>query len=351
MLPISYLTPATRPARRQLANEKKIAALLQRGGVPCAYRARVRAPQADVLTFDLCDPYAGKKLDRAVAAISGVFGAPILSETVPGGFSLLVPAEREGVNLADALGRADLAPDGLFADLGVSITGRAVGIRIDRAPHVLIAGSTGSGKSVALNTLISSLALRYTSQELRLSMIDPKRVELAQFSALPHMARPTATTTADAAELLRDALGAIEERYKLMQARGVRDSDALRLPRHVIVIDELADLILQDRQAVEPLIVRIAQIGRAAGYHLIVATQRPSADVLTGLISANIPCRVALKVTKYTESVVILGKAGAEKLLGRGDALVRLPDSVTPVRVQCAYTPDADIYKIVRAAR
>lgn len=351
MLPISYLTPASRPARRQLANEKKIAVLLQRGGVPCAYRARVRAPQADVLTFDLCDPYAGKKLDRAVAAISGVFGAPILSETVPGGFSLLVPAEREGVNLADVLGRANLAPDGLFADLGVSITGRAVGIRIDHAPHVLIAGSTGSGKSVALNTLISSLLCRYDSEKLRLWAIDPKKVELAQYAGLPHMVRGTATDCAAAVDVLKSVLEIIDHRYMLMQRNGARSADSLGMPYHVVIIDELADLMLQARQDVEPLIVRIAQIGRAAGVHLIVATQRPSADVLTGLISANIPCRVALKVTKYTESVVILGKAGAEKLLGRGDALVRLPDSVTPVRVQCAYTPDADIYKIVRAAR
>lgn len=228
------------------------------------------------------------------------------------------------------------------AALGIDEQGIPVYIDIARMPHMLIAGATGSGKSVALDAILCSLLYCASPSQVQFVLIDPKRVELGAYAGLPHLARPIVTDTAEAIRTLQQAEAAMDSRYKAMQ-RGKEIG-----PRMVIVIDELADLMLTSRKSVEHSIVRIAQLGRAAGIHLILATQKPLVSVVTGLIQANTPCKLALQTASTGDSVRILGHKGAEKLLGRGDALLKLPDRVQEIRLQCAYTAPEDIAAIVQ---
>ena len=227
------------------------------------------------------------------------------------------------------------------AALGIDHDGTPVYIDVARMPHMLIAGATGSGKSVALDAILCSMLYCASPSQMQLVLIDPKRVELGAYAGLPHLAKPIVTDTAEAIYTLLQVEAAMDNRYKAMQ-RGKPIG-----PRMVIVIDELADLMLTSRKAVEHSIVRIAQLGRAAGIHLILATQKPLVSVVTGLIQANTPCKLALQTASTTDSVRILGHKGAETLLGRGDALLKLPDRVQEIRLQCAYTCPADIAAIV----
>lgn len=227
------------------------------------------------------------------------------------------------------------------AALGIDEDGTPVYIDLARMPHTLIAGATGSGKSVALDAILCSLLYCASPSQMQLVLIDPKRVELGAYAGLPHLAKPIITDTADAIYTLKQVENAMDARYKAVE-RGKPIG-----PRMVIVIDELADLMLTSRKAVEHSIVRIAQLGRAAGMHLILATQKPLVSVVTGLIQANTPCKLALQTASTSDSVRILGHKGAEKLLGRGDALLKLPDRVQEIRLQCAYTHPADIAAIV----
>ncbi len=227
------------------------------------------------------------------------------------------------------------------AALGIDEAGIPVYIDIARMPHILIAGATGSGKSVALDAILCSLLYCASPSQAQLVLIDPKRVELGAYAGLPHLAKPIITDTAQAIQTLKQVEAAMDNRYNAM-SQGKAPG-----PRIVIVIDELADLMLTSRKTVEHSIVRIAQLGRAAGIHLILATQKPLVSVVTGLIQANTPCKLALQTASTTDSVRILGHKGAEKLLGRGDALLKLPDRVQEIRLQCAYTSDQDIAAIV----
>jgi len=179
-------------------------------------------------------------------------------------------------------------------------------------------------------------------------MIDPKQVELSAYAGLPHLATPIITSAQEAVKTLQSVNAAMDKRYKAMARKRTKSGAEAGFPRMVIVIDELADLMLVSKKAVEESIIRIAQLGRAAGIHLLVATQKPVVSVVTGLIQGNIPCKLALQTASTGDSVRILGHKGAESLLGRGDALLKLPDRVQEIRLQCAYTSDQDIAAIVQ---
>ncbi len=239
--------------------------------------------------------------------------------------------------------------------LGKDIAGKAVFADLDRMPHLLIAGSTGSGKSVCINDIIISMAYKATPDEVRMILVDPKVVELKMFSTMPHLLLPVVTDPKKAAGALKWAVLEMEQRYQKMSQLNARDLARYntlvekedRLPKIVIVIDELADLMMVAAKDVEESICRIAQLGRASGIHLIVATQRPSTDVITGLIKANIPSRIAFMVSSAIDSRVILDCNGAEKLLGKGDMLFHANGANKPTRVQCAFIGDEEVESIM----
>jgi S-DNA-T family DNA segregation ATPase FtsK/SpoIIIE len=214
-------------------------------------------------------------------------------------------------------------------------------------PHILIAGATGSGKSVLLNSMIVSMLFSCTPETLNLVMIDPKKVEMSKYEGLPHLALPIIKNHADAVQALEDICAEMDNRYNLMAEKGFKKASEMGLANIVVVIDELADLMLTSKYECEQSIIRIAQLGRAAGIHLIIATQRPTVNVITGLIKSNIPCKIALQTSSMRDSITILDHKGAETLTGKGDALLKLPDRVEEIRFQSAYISDEDIENIV----
>ena len=242
--------------------------------------------------------------------------------------------------------------------LGKDIAGDCIVGNIAKLPHMLIAGTTGSGKSVCMNSLILSLLYKAKPDELRLIMIDPKMVELGVYNGIPHLYVPVVTDPKKAAGALQWSVVEMLKRYRLFSEVGVRDVDSYNkhaevageqtLPRVVIVIDELADLMMVASKEVEDSIVRVAQMGRAAGMHLVIATQRPSADVITGLMKANIPSRIAFAVSSAMESRIILDQGGAEKLVGMGDMLFSPVGSGKPTRIQGAFVSDEEREEVIQ---
>ncbi len=242
--------------------------------------------------------------------------------------------------------------------LGVDIAGDVVVADLTKMPHLLIAGSTGSGKSVCVNSIITSFLYRSSPDDVKLILVDPKVVELAEYNGIPHLLMPVVTEPKKAAGALGTAVAEMEKRYKLFAETGVREiksynklaqtrDDLEKLPYIAIIIDELADLMMVAGKEVEDYICRIAQKARAAGMHLIVATQRPSVDVITGLIKANIPARIAFAVSSQIDSRTILDGGGAEKLLGMGDMLYLPLGAAKPIRVQGAYVKDSEIASVI----
>ncbi len=240
--------------------------------------------------------------------------------------------------------------------LGKDIAGKIIVADLGKMPHMLIAGSTGSGKSVCINDLIISMIYKSSPQDLQLILVDPKMVELSVFGTLPHLLIPVVTEPKKAASALRWAVNEMTMRYKKFSEVGAReltrynslmDDPKNKIPKLVIIIDELADLMMVAPDDVEDSICRIAQLGRAAGIHLIVATQRPSADIITGLIKANIPSRCAFAVSSAIDSRIILDSTGAEKLLGRGDMLFHPNGAGKPTRLQCAYVSDEEVERVM----
>lgn len=239
--------------------------------------------------------------------------------------------------------------------LGRDTASRPVIVDIAKMPHCLIAGTTGSGKSVMINAFITTLLFRNSPDELKLILIDPKRVELSNFNDIPHLLTPVITEPEKILSSLKWAMAEMDRRYKLFQSVGVRNiqgynemSGFQALPNIVIFIDELADLMMFAPVEVEDAITRLAQLARATGIHLVVATQRPSVDVITGLIKANIPCRIAFNVSSMIDSRVIIDQPGAEKLLGRGDMLFLPPDASKPLRIQGVYVQDGEINSLIK---
>ncbi|SER91797.1 DNA translocase FtsK [Psychrobacillus sp. OK032] len=251
----------------------------------------------------------------------------------------------------------------LEAALGLDLTGKPVTLDLRKMPHGLIAGATGSGKSVFINSLLVSLLYKATPEEVKLLLIDPKMVELAPFNHIPHLVSPVITDVKAATAALKWAVEEMERRYQLFAHIGVRDISryntlatekrkfAQKLPYLVIVIDELADLMMMAPAEVEDAICRIAQKARACGIHLVLATQRPSVDVITGLIKANIPTRIAFSVSSQIDSRTILDQQGAERLLGKGDMLYQGNGMSSPVRIQGTYVTDDEIEAVIAYAR
>ncbi len=302
-------------------------------------------------------------------------------ETIPGKTCMgleLPNAKRQTIRLSEILEASvyQNSHSQLTLAMGKDITGHPVVADLAKAPHMLVAGTTGSGKSVAINAMICSLLYKATPEEVRLIMIDPKMLELSVYEGIPHLLAPVVTDMKLAANALNWCVGEMEKRYRLMSAVGVRnlpgfnqkirDAEAkgkklgnpfsltpeapeplAPLPLIVVVIDELADLMMVAGKKIEELIARLAQKARAAGIHLILATQRPSVDVITGLIKANIPTRVAFQVSSKIDSRTILDQMGAESLLGQGDMLFLPPGTGYPQRVHGAFVADEEVHRIV----
>ncbi|SCU74081.1 DNA translocase FtsK 1 (fragment) [Cupriavidus necator] len=302
-------------------------------------------------------------------------------ETIPGKTCMgleLPNARRQMIRLSEIVNAASFQAhhSRLVLAMGKDITGNPVVTDLARAPHLLVAGTTGSGKSVAVNAMILSMLYKATPEDVRLIMIDPKMLELSVYEGIPHLLAPVVTDMKQAAHALNWCVGEMEKRYKLMSALGVRNlagynqkiraaeaaerkvpnpfsltPDApeplSRLPMIVVVIDELADLMMVAGKKIEELIARLAQKARAAGIHLILATQRPSVDVITGLIKANIPTRVAFQVSSKIDSRTILDQMGAESLLGQGDMLFLPPGTGYPQRVHGAFVADDEVHRVV----
>lgn len=251
----------------------------------------------------------------------------------------------------------------LFA-LGKNLMGKTIFVQLDKMPHLLIAGATGSGKSVAVNAIITTLLLRTTPTEVKLLLIDPKKVEFTAYHDLPHLIGPVISDASLAAKALKTIVGMMENRYDVFAKVGARNISAYNekilsnpdehlalMPRIVVIIDELADLMIVAGKEVEGSIQRITQLARAAGIHLIVATQRPSADVITGIIKANIPSRIAFAVSSGIDSRTILDSSGAERLLGYGDMLYQPIDEPNPIRIQGVFISDDEVNKVTQAAK
>jgi S-DNA-T family DNA segregation ATPase FtsK/SpoIIIE len=328
-----------------------------------------RIQEGPVVTQYALDVEPGIKLSRiegladnlalALAARSIRIEAPIPGEPYVGieipnsAFDLVTLKEVLASRNFESLGsQSKLA----FA-LGQDVAGQPFSADLSKMPHVLIAGATGSGKSVCVNAIICSLLMRATPNEVKLILIDPKRVEMAQYKGVPHLLTEVIVEPDKAVNALKWTVGAMEARYQEFAQRGVRNiaayNDALRpgesrMPYIVIVIDELADLMMVSAYEVEATITRIAQLARATGIHLVVATQRPSVQVITGLIKANIPSRIAFAMTSGIDSRTILDTAGAEDLLGRGDMLYQPIDAPRAVRLQGVLVTDSEIEGVAR---
>ena len=269
--------------------------------------------------------------------------------------------EKESVPLRDVIESEEFEGNKskLTVALGKDVAGNIVLADIAKMPHVLIAGSTGSGKSVCINTIITSIIYNAKPSEVKMVMVDPKVVELSVYNGIPHLLIPVVTDPRKAAGALAWAVQEMDHRYNLFAEKGVRDLKGYnavvekdenslgKLPQIVIIIDELADLMMVAAKEVEDSICRLAQKARAAGMHLVIATQRPSVDVITGLIKANVPSRIAFAVSSQIDSRTILDQVGAEKLLGKGDMLYYPASASKPVRVQGAFVSDGEVEKVV----
>ncbi|MDA9784011.1 DNA translocase FtsK, partial [Gammaproteobacteria bacterium] len=324
-----------------------------------------------------------KDLARSLAIVSVRVVEVIPGKTVIG---IEIPNEkREVIQLSQVLSTPefDKASSPLSMALGHDIGGKPVIVDLAKMPHLLVAGTTGSGKSVGINAMILSLLFKSTPDQVRVIMIDPKMLELSVYDGIPHLLTPVITDMKDAANGLRWSVAEMERRYKLMSALGVRNlagynkkvvdakkagtpildplwrhdpmlldeeqsaSELEALPSIVVIVDELADMMMVVGKKVEELIARIAQKARAAGIHLLLATQRPSVDVLTGLIKANIPTRLSFMVQSKVDSRTILGEGGAEQLLGHGDMLFLPPGGGVPTRVHGAFVSDDEVHRVV----
>lgn len=317
--------------------------------MPCTPAGHTSGAQVTTYHYNLIALKDHNKATRAVKALSAALRTPCTLITSDRAHIAIqaARAERELVALRQTVQhlRPDRTPT--TAALGLDDAGQPVIIDIAKMPHMLIAGATGSGKSVALNTILCSMLYSATPTMTQFVMIDPKQVELSAYEGLPHLATPIITSAQEAVNTLASVNAAMDKRYKAMARKRTKSGAEAGYPRMVIVIDELADLMLTSKKAVEHAIIRIAQLGRAAGIHLIVATQKPVVSVITGLIQGNIPCKLALQTASTSDSVRILGHKGAETLLGRGDSLLKLPDRAQEIRLQCAYTGAKDIDAIV----
>jgi DNA segregation ATPase FtsK/SpoIIIE, S-DNA-T family len=322
----------------------------------------VEVQQGPAITQFGVDPAPGVAVNRIVSRQNDLalrLGAPTLRVLAPVPGRPMVGIEVPNtsvalVKLGDLIASPQFGRQRLPIGVGMDVSGKPVVADLTRMPHLLVAGATGSGKSVCINSLITSLLVTRTPDEVQMILIDPKQVEMSQYRGLPHLRLPVVTEMEKVVAALRWTVIEMERRYTRFSEVSARNIVAFnerfpneRLVYLVVVIDELADLMMTAPEDVERLICRIAQLGRAAGVHLVVATQRPSVDVVTGLIKANLPTRIAFAVSSMIDSRVILDRVGAERLLGRGDALYQAGDEMNPRRVQGAFAADEEIEGVV----
>ncbi len=312
------------------------------------HRIKIKVSRITALQHDL---------ELALAA------APIRIEApVPGRNVVGIEVPNAQVSVVSLRGLVDSEAFGkikskLRIGLGQDVAGQPICADLAKMPHLLIAGATGSGKSVCINTIVAALLCTATPDEVRLLMIDPKRVELVNYNGIPHLVRPVVVDVEGAVMVLQDAVHEMDRRFKLFAEKGARnieiynrmveDQPDKKLPFLVLIVDELADLMMVAASEVEHAITRLAQMARATGIHLILATQRPSVDVVTGLIKANFPARISFAVTSLIDSRVVLDAPGAEKLLGRGDMLYLASDSSKLQRLQGCYVSDRELERLV----
>ena len=314
-------------------------------------RTRVRVNRITRLADDLALALAAPSI-RIEAPVPG---QPIVGLEVPNADTRVVAIR--GLIDSDQF-RSAAGKGGLPIALGRDVRGKPVVADLTKMPHVLIAGATGSGKSVCINTIITSLLMQQSPRDVRLILVDPKRVELTNYARVPHLAFSHVVTEPDeVVSVLGVVVGEMDRRYRRLEESGARNIAAYNalestdrpMPYWVVVLDELADMMMAAPVDVEQQLVRLAQLARATGIHLVVATQRPSVDVVTGLIKANFPTRIAFATTSQTDARVIMDQTGAEKLLGKGDMLYMSRDSLKPIRVQGAFVDDPEIERVIDA--
>ncbi|MGH2399675.1 MAG: DNA translocase FtsK, partial [bacterium] len=363
--PVSLLIDLPSMRQKGKADPAEVARLLEQTLTSFGVEAKVmRWEQGPVVTRFEVQPAPGVRVQKissltndialALAAPSVRIEAPIPGKSAVG---IELPNQKTAlVHIKELLEseeyRRQIPP--LTVALGKDIAGHPILGDLAEMPHVLIAGATGSGKSVMLNAIIAGLLFRCTPLHVRLLMIDPKRVEFTNYNNIPHLLAPVVTNPRAAAGALKEMLREMEERFERFAASGVRNiqtfnqiPDGERLPFIVIIIDELADLMMIAPADFEDVICRLAQMTRATGIHMVLATQRPSVDVITGLIKANIPSRIAFAVSSQVDSRTILDMPGAEKLLGKGDMLYMPVGLARPVRAQGAFIADSEIQALV----
>lgn len=348
------IRPTGKPEMRQDAQGRYVAARDASGNI--IYETRTRVSRIMALQNDLALVLEAKSI-RMEAPVPG---RPYVGVEIPNKNSRLVTL-REVLESKEY--QAAKAKSRLTVALGKDVAGAVRVGDLARMPHVLIAGATGAGKSVSINTIIASILTQATPEEVRLLMVDPKMVELNVYNGVPHLNFPVVTEVEKVVPLLKNAITEMERRYRLFSQLGVRNLDSYRklraeraakgdgslknLPAIVIIIDELADLMMAAPEEVEGMICRLAQLARATGIHLVIATQRPSVDVITGLIKANIPTRISFMVSSAVDSRTIIDMGGAERLLGRGDMLYLPADAGRPERIQGAFLADEEVERLV----
>ncbi len=361
-IPINILTGGKEKAKSGdiKANSEIIRSTLENFHIPVEMGAVAVGPTVTQYTFK---PSEGVKLAKitglgndlalALAAHPIRIEAPIPGKSLVG---VEVPNETKAVVTLRSILKSNEYKDrdnNLMVALGEDVSGKPWLYNLTKMPHLLVAGATNSGKSVCLNTIIVSLLYQNTPDDLRFIMVDPKRVELPIYDGIPYLLTPVITDIDKTVNALKWCLKEMDRRYEILQKKHKKNIQSYnevakdRMPYIVFVIDELADLMVIAAKDIEGAIIRLAQMARAVGIHLILATQRPSVDVITGLIKANMPSRIAFSVASGTDSRTILDSLGAEKLLGRGDMLFSTAEISKPVRIQGAYVSDADIKKII----
>lgn len=325
----------------------------------------VHTCQGPAVTRYEIEPAAGVKVSRIVNLSDDLalkLAAPgiRIEAPIPGKAAIGIEVPNKNVSMVphrEALECQDFlnAKSKLTVALGKDIAGQTILADLAKMPHLLVAGATGSGKSVCINTLITSILFKARPEEVKFILVDPKVVELSTYNGIPHLLTPVVTDAKKAASALRWAVQEMERRYGLFATQGVRDITRYnemvqddKLPYVVIIIDELADLMMVAPVDVEDAVCRLAQMARAAGLHLVIATQRPSVDVITGIIKANVPSRISFAVSSQIDSRTILDMAGAEKLLGKGDMLFYPVGAAKPLRVQGSFISDQEVEKLVQ---